>query len=101
MNTKLVEAYDYYKSLYAPRFIFFRVNNECRAYFEDAQAIHQELDVPMVDGCVAFSYDDILDVISTLGKHGLGGVIISQRDGFGKFNVPDVAQIKMDLDMDY
>lgn len=102
MNAKLVEAYDYYKSIHAPCCIFFRVNNECRAYFNDAQAIHQKLNVPLIDGdCVSFPYDDILDVISMLGEYDMGGVVVSQRNDSGIFDIPDVAQIKSDIVMDY
>ena len=94
MNRNLVEAYSYYKEKYAPFIIFFRINNECRAYFDDAKLLNQKLGASLTDDYVSYPYDDILDVISEIHIHGIKAKIISYKSQSGRFDIPDIQQIK-------
>lgn len=94
MNRNLVEAYSYYKEKYAPFIIFFRINNECRAYFDDAKLLNQKLGASLTDDYVSYPYDDILDVISEIHCHNITAKIVSYKNASGRYDLPDIQQIK-------
>jgi hypothetical protein len=93
MNRNLVEAYSYYKEKYAPFIIFFRIGNECRAYFDDAKLLNQIVGASLIDGYVTYPYDDILDVVSEIYYYNISAKVISYKTPSGQYGIPDINEI--------
>ena len=100
MNNNAIEAYKYYKEMYAPFIIFFRINNTYHAYFEDAQTISSILKIPIDGECVAIPSEQILDVMGSLSSHGKQAKMISYRDDLGHHTLPDVSLLKAEKEAD-
>lgn len=101
MNRNLVEAYSYYKEKYAPFIIFFRIDNECRAYFDDAKLLNQTIGASLIDGYVSYPYDDILDVVSEMHHHNISAKIVTHKTSSGRYILPDIDHIKRAEKEDY
>ena len=92
MKRNEIEAYEYYKGLYAPFIILFRADDGYVALKDDAVKVSEALGLPVENETVILSADNILDVVSKLSEYGLQAKIITSRGQSGKYEIPDVAQ---------
>ena len=100
MNQIEIEAYGYYKKLYAPFIIFFRTGNLCKAFKEDASAVAGALNLPVENDSVSLEADGILDIVGELAGLGFQAKIIEMRGESSDFEVPDVNKLREEQELD-
>ena len=100
MNQIEIEAYGYYKKLYAPFIIFFRAGNLCKAFKEDASVVSGALNLPVESDSVSLEADGILDVVGELAGLGFQAKVIEMRGESGDFEVPDVNKLREEQELD-
>ena len=100
MNQIEIEAYNYYKKLYAPLIIFFRVGELCKAFKDDARVVASTLNLPVENDCVSLEAGVILDVAGELAGLGFQAKIIEFRGESGNFEVPDVQKLQEEQELD-
>lgn len=100
MNINTTEAYEYYKQLYAPFIIFFRVGNKYEAYKEDSDTVSKTLGVPVMNERVSFPVTNFLDVVGKLAERGIQSKIITSRGDSGRYEILDVRQLKAEIELD-
>lgn len=100
MNQIEIEAYGYYKKLYAPFIIFFRIGNLCSAFKEDASVVAGALNLPVENDSVSLEADGILNVVGELAGLGFQAKVIEMRGESGDFEVPDVQKLREEQELD-
>ena len=100
MNQIEIEAYNYYKKLYAPLIIFFRVGELCKAFKDDASVVASALNLPVENDSVSLEAGVILDVVGELAGLGFQAKVIEFRGESGDFEVPDVQKLQEEQELD-
>ncbi len=100
MNTNATEAYRYYKGLYSPFIIFFRIGNSYRAFHDDAELVSEALGVPIDNGCAELPAEGILDAIGKLSESGHQSKTVTYRNESGEYDIPDVELLKQEKEAD-
>lgn len=108
MNSKIIEVYKHYKSLYGSMVMLFRVCNNYEAYFDDAEIISTVLNKQVHTDSnengvtkVILPASGILDAVGDLHAQNWKCKLISYRDNTGNFTLPDVKQLIKEQEMDY
>lgn len=101
MNDKLMKAYHFYKAQCARFIIFFRVGDHYKAFYEDAMILNQELGPPIIDDCVTYHKDKILEVMGVMADHDLPVRTISRKNKNGEYDIPDMSEIMSEYQIDY
>lgn len=103
MDSKNIEAYNYYKQQYPGTVIFFRVGNNYEAYQEDAKIVSPIIGEEPGSNMnkISFPTDKVYDFIALLANHNITTKLISYRNENGDFDVPDIEKIKYDQEIDY
>lgn len=109
LESKIREAYKYYKDLYSDAVILFRVGNDYMMYFSDAMYAARVLNkttanlegvgdpIPML----SIHTDQYLDVMEKLSSSKFTVRAVDYRNDNGEFDIPDVGKLKSESDMDY
>ena len=79
MNQIEIEVYNYYKKLYAPLIIFFRVGELYKAFKDDSCVVASALNLPVENDSVSLEAGVILDVVGELAGLGFQAKIIEFR----------------------
>lgn len=101
MDKNIIEAYSYYKKEYAPFIIFFQINNNYKAFFEDAEVLNRMLGLPIINNCVTCHSDEIFEVLSVMYQQNLSAKLISYRGETGQHEFPCISQIIQEETNDY
>lgn len=105
MNSSYLEAYEYYKGLYAPNVILFHVGYCYECYEDDAECLAAQLDIPVASHhllrCLAFPDSALQQYVALFLQADIPLTIVEYRLPDGTFAIPKVKQIIEDENLDY
>lgn len=101
MNAKQIEVHDYYKSLHPKALILYHLPGQYMVLGGDVNRALQSLPTIRVLESGVGVMPDGLSALSLFGKDGTEICIIDYRNDNNILNLPDIARIKAENDMDY
>lgn len=101
MNAKQIEVHDYYKSLHPKALILYHLPGQYMILGDDVDRALQSLPTIRVLESGVGVMPDNQPVLSIFGKDGDEVCIINYRNGNNILDLPDIARIKAENDMDY
>lgn len=101
MNARQIEVHSFYKDMYPNALILYKLPGQYMLLGEDVdRALKSISKIQIVESGVGVLPEDIT-VLSKLGADGTEVRLIQYRNGSGNLDLPDVTQIKRDIEMDY
>ena len=101
MRTLTIEAHKYFKNMYAPYIIFYRVDDNYLTFYEDAKTVSSVVGLKIEEGIVIVPESDIFEYLKSLSEHGVYCKLVSVRNASGKYDIPDVSLIESEEKQDY
>lgn len=109
MDSKILKAYEHYKSLYGSTLLLFLVRDSYEAYFDDAATISSILEISQYTELtennglskIRISDCNVLDIVKILHDHGHECKLIQQRNAQGVCDIPDVETIQKEQELDF
>ncbi len=101
MNAKQIEVHDYYKSLHPKALILYHLPGQYMVLGDDVNRALQSLPTIRVLESGVGVMPDNQPVLSIFGNDGDEVCVISYRNGDNILDLPDIARIKAENDMDY
>lgn len=101
MKNHKIEAYEFYKVQYPAQILFFLVGENYEAYGSDVLEVSKALEVKPEDSIIKIPANDILDVVGRLYLKDIPSRTIISVNDMHKYDVPDVARIKKEMEEDY
>lgn len=101
MNAKQIEVHDFYKAQHPEALIVYRMPETYMVLGNDVERASKSVSsINILDDGVGILPNNI-SVISELGSNGIEVVIVSYKNDFGEFDLPDVKRLEAEKEMDY
>lgn len=103
IDQKIKKAYSFYKNLYPIPIVMFHIGDYYCAYLGDARKIMEalHLDHTQFDDEIKVESEYISDFIYRCYERGMTVHLISHRNDFGEYEIPDVEILALAQEMDY
>ena len=101
MTNKQVEVHNYYKAMHPKALVLYRLPGQYVVLGEDVnQALKSVPTIQIIEDGVGSMPEDI-SYLSALGADGTEVVMINFRNDNGLLDLPDIARLEQEKEMDY
>lgn len=101
MTNKQIEVHNYYKAMHPKALVLYRLPGQYMVLGNDVkQALKSVPTIQIIEEEVGVMPENI-SYLSALSADGTEVVVIQFRNDNGSLDIPDIAQLKAEKDMDY